>query len=263
MYGQSADRVNPMVQHLSRNTHHPSPAELGSPHYRSSGRHSFIEQPTRDTAITQTGADKWVTQKLHPWQPLLLTITSKNPGPAPPSFPFPPAIRGLSNPHFLHGLLSTAGAELSSSRAAPNPKSWALLQAWSKLLPPHLPSSSDEINCGFLLLVPSETPLVGTGVLPISICYLFAQISPGTLPLLSPCLGFPFCLSNFPSYWSDPAPRAGGLHPHLLITDSCNRCTACQWPAKIKCRLSGTDISCSPQPCEEWLSRSHKSRNHV
>lgn len=149
MYGQSADRVNPMVQHLSRNTHHPSPAELGSPHYRSSGRHSFIEQPTRDTAITQTGADNWVTQKLHPWQPLLLTITSKNPGPAPPSFPFPPAIRGLSSPRFLHGLLSTAGAELSSSRAAPNPESWALLQAWSKLLPPHLPSSTDEINWGF------------------------------------------------------------------------------------------------------------------
>jgi len=90
MYGQSTDRVNPTVQHCSRDTHHLSPAELDSPYYRSNGRHSFREQHIQHSASTQTEADNQVTQQLYPWQHALVTITSKNPRHATPYFIFSP-----------------------------------------------------------------------------------------------------------------------------------------------------------------------------
>lgn len=169
-------------------------------------------------AITRTGADNRVTQELQPWQPLLLTITSKNSGPASPSslFHWPP----MASP--IH--TSPVGSPQQEGRAESLQRclqsgelrsAAALIQTG-----PHwagTASSEDGINLS------AAHSLVGRGLVSICIFCLSAPISPGTLPLLSPCLGSPPAGSC-----SDPAPRAGGLHLCLLLTDSCNKCTARQ-----------------------------------
>lgn len=64
----------------------------------------------------------------------------------------------------------------------------------------------------YFLLAPSETPLAGTGLLPICICCLLAQISPGTLPLLSPWLCFSLLLKQFSQLLVRPSTKGWGLH---------------------------------------------------
>lgn len=113
---------------------------------------------------------------------------------------------------------------------------------------------------GFFLLAPLETPLVGTDLPSICICYLFVQISPGTP--LSLQKGFPFCLSNSPSYWSDPAPRLEGFTPTFSSpTAAINAQHVSDWQRPN----AGFQVQThrSPQPCKERLSRRHKSGNHI
>lgn len=83
-------------QILGSRTHHPSPAELGSLITGAGADIRFQNSPLETQLLHKQGPITELTQKLHPWQPLLPTITSKNPGPGSPGFLFPLATRSLS-----------------------------------------------------------------------------------------------------------------------------------------------------------------------